>query len=352
MDRVERLYKIDQLLQQRRCVPIAELVTELQVSQSTVKRDLEYLRDRLNAPIAWDAAQHGYRYQQQDNNGPRYALPGLWFNDAEIHALLSMEQLLSSIQPGLLGERIKPLRERIQQLIGTGAYSADAIGKRIIIQHQSARTVDSGLFQTITNALMAGQQLRIEHLNRRSGDTVTRELSPQRLLHYRENWYLDAWCHLRNGLRRFSIDAVRDAQALQHKAKTISSTDLQAQLGDGYGIFTGPASHRALLRFTPRRARWVAAEQWHPHQTAQTDPQGRYLLTVPYSDPTELTMDILRHGADVEVLEPQSLRDSVRLQLKAASANYATDKEQPGPTEAALPPPAKRTQSHFYPFAP
>ena len=328
MDRLERLYHIDQLLQQRRCVPIAVLTAELQISPATVKRDLETLRDRFNAPIVWDATQHGYRYQQHDNNGPRYALPGLWFNDAEIHALLSMEQLLSSIQPGLLGERIKPLRERIQQLLGTAAYSADAIGKRILISQQSARSVDSGLFLTISNALMAGRRLRIAHHNRRSGDTVTRDISPQRLLHYRENWYLDVWCHLREELRRFSIDAIRDAQALEQQAMTISSTELQAQLGDGYGIFTGPASHRALLRFSPQRARWVAAEQWHPHQSAQTDPEGRYLLTVPYSDPTELIMDILRHGAEVEVLEPQSLRDSVQRQLKAANAHYAVNNHQ------------------------
>ena len=132
-------------------------------------------------------------------------LSGLWFNDAEIHALLSMEQLLSSIQPGLLGERIKPLRESIQQLIGTAAYSADAIGKRILISHQSAPTVDIGLFLIISNALMAGRRLRIAHHNRRSGDTVTHDVSPHRLLHYRENWYLNAWCHLRDDLRRFSI---------------------------------------------------------------------------------------------------------------------------------------------------
>ena len=68
----------------------------------------------------------------------------------------------------------------------------------------------------------------------------------------------------------------------------------------------------AKLRFTPAAARWVATEQWHPQQKASTDDEGRYLLELPYANPTELVMDILRHGAEVEVLAPAELRQAVR----------------------------------------
>ncbi|MEO5573215.1 MAG: DeoR family transcriptional regulator [Gammaproteobacteria bacterium] len=45
MDRTERFYKIDQLLNRHKSVPIDVLLGELEVSPATFKRDLDYLRD-------------------------------------------------------------------------------------------------------------------------------------------------------------------------------------------------------------------------------------------------------------------------------------------------------------------
>ena len=93
-------------------------------------------------------------------------------------------------------------------------------------------------------------------------------------------------------------------------------------LESSYGIFSGKADKRARLRFTPRQARWVAAEQWHPDQVSRFDKDGSYLLEFPYHNDGELVMDILRYGADVEVLGPSTLRRKVKQQLEAAAARY------------------------------
>ncbi|MFO1363985.1 MAG: WYL domain-containing protein [Burkholderiales bacterium] len=66
----------------------------------------------------------------------------------------------------------------------------------------------------------------------------------------------------------------------------------------------------------------MAAEEWHPRQRARFEADGSYVLELPFSDPRELAMDVLRHGAHVEVLEPASLRDAVKAQLAAALARY------------------------------
>ena len=79
MDRSERFYKIDQMLNDRKVVPLADFLDELGVSPATFKRDLEYMRDRLNAPIDWDRDAGGYRFTQSNAHNPAYALPGLWF---------------------------------------------------------------------------------------------------------------------------------------------------------------------------------------------------------------------------------------------------------------------------------
>ena len=108
MDRTERFYKIDQLLSNRKAVSRDVFLEELAVSPATFKRDLEYMRERLHAPIVWDRERRGYRYASPEQNAPAFSLPGLWFNASEIHALLTMQQLLDNIQPGLLEPHIGP----------------------------------------------------------------------------------------------------------------------------------------------------------------------------------------------------------------------------------------------------
>ena len=97
MDRTECFYKIDQLLNDRRSVSMGILIEELGVSRATIKRDLDYMKDRLNAPITWDRSLRGYRFDRSLPGAGKYGLPGLWFNDQEIFALLTMYQLLSNL---------------------------------------------------------------------------------------------------------------------------------------------------------------------------------------------------------------------------------------------------------------
>ena len=138
-----------------------------------------------------------YKYEQLDGDEEEFSLPGLWFNASEVHALLTMDHLLSNLQPGLLGPHIDPLRDRIQNLLESGDHSAEEVASRIHISQLAERPVDADIFASISDALLMRKRIVLHHYNRASDITVEREVSPQRLVYYRDNWYLDAWCHLR-----------------------------------------------------------------------------------------------------------------------------------------------------------
>ncbi len=323
MDRTERFYRIDQLLHERKSVPFAALIEVLEVSPATLKRDLEYMRNRLNAPIVWDRATGGYSFARQTGGAAQYELPGLWFSAQEVHALLTMQHLLMNLDSGgLLGPHIAPLLARLRALLGTADDSAEEIHKRIRILGMAARRMALDHFAVIGSALLRRKRLLIAHHVRARDETLEREVSPQRLVYYRDNWYLDAWCHLRGELRSFSIDAVRRAESIEQPARHVSEKTLDSILGAGYGIFSGRRVQWAKLRFTAERARWVSMEQWHPKQKSRFETDGRYLLQVPFSDSRELVMDILKQGAAVEVLAPASLRRTVADSLATALRQY------------------------------
>ena len=318
MNPTERFYKIDQMLHDRGVVSFQTLMETLEISRATLKRDLAFLRDRLNAPIIHDREAGGYRYDRNTTQvGGQYELPGLWFSSEEIHALLTMQHLLANLDTsGLLGPHIKPLLSRLTALLGAADNPGEEVIKRIRILSVGARRLPLDHFQSIGSALLRRKRLIVRYHARGSDQTTEREISPQRLVHYRDNWYLDAWCHLRNELRSFSVDAIRDVELLEAKARDVAKKTLDAVLGSGYGIFAGKTVKWATLRFSPLRARWVAAEKWHSRQQGQFLDDGTYELKVPYSNDPELLMDILKYGADCEVMGPPELSQRVAAEIE------------------------------------
>ena len=324
MDRTERFYKIDHMLQSRGRVKVDDFLDELGISLATFKRDLEYMRSRLNAPIVWDRDENAYRFEgAQPGKGPKYELPGLWFTPTEAQALLTLEHLVESLEPALLGAHVKPLKARLTALLSSGDRSVDQVRKRIRVIAFGARRHQPRHFELIASAVIARQRLALGYYNRMKDEATTREVSPQRLVHYRNNWYLDGWCHMRNDLRSFSLDAIRDVTVVPGKVKDVADSELDAVLAASYGIFSGRKVQWATLRFSAERGRYVSLEEWHPKQRSRFEKDGRYVLEVPYSSEKELVMDILKFGPEVEVLEPPALRESVRRLAERTAAAYS-----------------------------
>jgi predicted DNA-binding transcriptional regulator YafY len=323
MERTERFYKIQNLLRSRHFVSAQDFIAELGISRATFKRDLEYLRERMHAPIVYDRDQQAYRFDPAIADSELWQLPGLWFSAEELQALLTMDRLLGDLQPGVLSELIGPLRKRLRGLLESGEHSAADIARRIKILSMGSRRVAPAHFRTIATAVLTRQRLKLRHQRRQDGEVIDREVSPQRLVHYRDNWYLDAWCHKRQALRTFGLDAIESAAVAPEKdIKEIGEDTLERHFASGYGIFAGTATQDAVLQFNAGSARWVSRETWHPEQIGTPQLDGTYLLQFPYAQEPELVMDILRYGPDVLVLAPESLRKAVAAKLRAAAKLY------------------------------
>ncbi|AKH38887.1 MULTISPECIES: helix-turn-helix transcriptional regulator [Nitrosomonas] len=321
MDHLQRIYKLHQILTNCR-FPVSRKTLEarLECSPATVKRLIDELRLYFNAPLEYNREHNGYFYDTQREG--IFELPGLWFNANELYALLTVQQLLQQTQPGLLDDYLKPIKNRLEKILATVQLNKDEIAKRIRILRMTARNTASEHFQSVASALLQRKRLHIHYHGRSDDQTSQREVSPQRLTHYRDNWYLDAYCHKRNALRSFAVDRIRACHPLDQVALEFDEVELDAHFASSYGIFAGQPQATAVLLFSPERARWVADEQWHSQQQGKLLPDGSYELSIPYANSKELVMDILKHGAGVEVLEPAALRQEVINRLEAAIEKY------------------------------
>ncbi|MBI4195268.1 MAG: WYL domain-containing protein [Betaproteobacteria bacterium] len=322
MDKFDRIYELHKILRDRR-TPIArqDLMARLDgCSEPTVFRLIRLMKDHLNAPIEWHEELGGY-YYRRDADGGTYELPGLWFNTKELQALLVFDRLFESLEPGLLGEHLAPLAHRVAELMEHRRLGLTEAARRVRVLGMAARPLGEW-FHVLASATLQRRKLHMLYHGRERDKVTERVVSPQRLVHYRDNWHMDGYCHLRKGLRTFSVDRVKSARELEEAADTVSDRELDEYFAGSYGIFAGKANKTAVLRFSRERARWVADERWHPQQAGQYLTDGRYELRIPYRDDRELIMDILRHGPEVEVVSPDTLRRAVAGRLRRALAHY------------------------------
>jgi len=317
MDKLERAQRLHKLLKERRTpVSLSYLCETFECEVRTVTRLIADMRLYLDAPIL-NKPNQGYFYAK----GSTFELPGVWFSPEELHALLAIQQLTANLSGGLFDENISLIKEKAESLLGEHMPTPEEL-RRIRILGAGTRSKTLPMFSRVTSGVLNRQRLFLTYDGRQSGEMSEREVSPQRLVYYKGNWYLDAWCHKKEDLRSFAVERIEKAQLRDVECKHISDAELDKKLAKSFGIFSGEPTAMAVLHFTEQAARWVADEEWFPDQEVLRLEDGGLELRIPYNNPTELIMEICRYGADVEVIEPPELRQQLAQTLQAAADQY------------------------------
>ena len=319
MSELHRLYKYKSLLTGRRVLTAGQLASQLEISRATLKRDLAKLRDQFHLPIRFDRDRGGYFLEHENKI---QELPGLWLEREDLAALGAIQSLMQQLQPGVVSGKLDSIGPQLATLMRKHGIDSLHTGRRTRVLHARKRRLAPERWDDVSQATITRKKLRLTHFNRDTGEITTRDVSPQRIVLYRDNWYLAAWCHLRESLRLFAIDAIKQAKVLEAPCLDVDAHKVDEVLGGGYGAFVGKAKAWAVLRFTPHRARWVNDEVWHPRQVSKSLADGSLELRIPFADDRELAGEILRFGADVVVIEPHPLRAKIQKMLLAAAARY------------------------------
>ena len=319
MERYERALALHRLLKAApHPVTTERLMVELACSRATAYRDLKFLREVLDAPVKTVEGAHFYDAATRE----RFDLPGLWLTSDELQALLAMHQLLGRTAGSVLAGPMGPLKNRVDALLSEQAGGIRWPIERIRVIANGQRKMDQHAFRMAASAVLERRQFAFDYRARSTNERTHRLVSPQRLAHYRDNWYLDAWDHSKDALRSFAVDLIRSAHILDTPAHDIPDIVLNEHLASSYGIFSGLPKAWVTIHFSAKAARWVADTHWHSKQVGRFLPDGRYELKLPYSSGKELLMDVLRYGADAEIIAPVALREHARASLQLALAQY------------------------------
>lgn len=298
-----------------------QLEEKLECSTATVERYIQALRDTHMLDIEYDRESNGYQIKNVDE--ANLELPSHLFTTQEINAFLLIEQIINNLEPGFLESDTKELKEHLAKIHEKFSGSKSLPGNRIRMINIGKRQSDVKYLSQVTQAVLQGKQITVRYGGRSGEKTriqkmteeLSRTLSPQRLTHYRDNWYLDAWCHSAEALRTFALERIHEVNVDNQPRKTVSHEALNQHYGLTFGIFGGEVKGVATLVFTPHRSQWVSEEVWHKDQKGEWLEDGSYQLEIPYGSDIELIGDILKYGDQVEVTAPPELRSKVAEQV-------------------------------------
>lgn len=313
----ERYYWFDNQIRVGTFPNASTLAEKYECCDKTAQRAIDYMRDRLHAPLKYDSVQHGYHYT--DNS---FELPSLQVSQEELLAILLAQNILSSSAGGSISALINRFGKRLFVKMGDLGLDEKWLEEAFSATWNEYAPAEGQVFQRVTKALLESRVLEFSYTSPREKQPTVRSVEPHHLQHYMGSWTMIGFCRLRNGWRRFMLSRMTELVPTNEMFKPRPKSEWADQVGGGFGIFQGSKLIPVTLRFNPFRAAWIKEQVWHPKQTIKVRPDGRLDLTFPVCEFHEVKMKILQFGGDVEVLEPFELRYEISEEIEKMKNVY------------------------------
>ncbi len=309
MSVLERIYYFHTQIKTSRFPNTSHLIREFEISQATAHRDIAYLRDRLLAPLKFDTKKNGFYYTRNDFNLPFENSPaitlilGLLGNMAEESGLAELPELAA-------------IKKHLQEVLFPGRRD---MADLVYCEWVEKELIDKEIFKTVLAALRELRQLQITYRSA-TGNKSKRTIDPLKLVNYQGRWYLLAWCTTKKDRRMFHLARIQEIQLLETAVGHSLDKD-DSWLQASFGIFKGPATSRATIRFTGTAAEIVRHQIWHAQQKIMKE-KNSIQLTLPIADDRELIMKVLQFGSQAEIIRPKQLRLRLAEEIEKMTENY------------------------------
>lgn len=295
------------------------LAERFEISPKQAQRDIDFMRDRLGAPILFRPQCRGYMYTDSS-----YELPPVWLNQEELLALCLALRLSASIPDKKLKGLLHELIEKVLHFRSSSIPPSFAeMEEKVSLKNIEYYRVDEAIFHQALGALFQARAVRITYHTPYTGEETQRTIVPLHLLCYMGNWHLIAFCTLKGELRDFALSRIRTIMFEDEKvALPPDIPPVKEYLRKSFGVIAGDGSVEVVLKFTPAVSSWVSEQIWHDSQEITTNADGSLQLRFPVSGFKEVAREILKYGANVEVVSPDELRREIAEEIEKMARVY------------------------------
>lgn len=305
-------------LKNQKKVTTQEIADRWGGSLRTAQRSIEYMRDQLLAPIAYDTRRRTFYYTDMS-----YELPSISLSDGETIALVLVYEGILEKLPLPLARDLSTAVAKLQDFLpNTTSVNLSDMMARLSFDMEPHGKEHPIYLDALRQALDSRRTVRMTYYTASRDELLERDLDPYHLVYRRGDWYVVGRCHLRNHVQTFSISRVR---ALTHTDRAYAiPADFKADqyFEYAFGVDIGGEPTNVVLEFVLPEARYVGERVWHPSQQLETLDDGRLRVRLHVKVTYELRQWILSYGSRVRVIEPASLRSEIAAELSRAATRY------------------------------
>jgi predicted DNA-binding transcriptional regulator YafY len=284
-----------------------DLSEKFEISRRQALRDIEFMKDRIKAPIEYCPKNRGYYFSDKT-----FELPIPRITEKEIIGWVIAERLAGTIPCIQIREEINSYIKKTFQMIG---LDLDELAEKVSIKNIRYNKVESPIFEKVIQGLSTKHKLEIKYLAKYKKAESIRIVNPLHLLLYQGNWHLFAFCEKQGEIRNFELSGIKDVRILNDPIREDRKRDIGKIIEENYGIFIHENSEDkvdVVLKFNKDVKEIIKNQVWFPLQKLEEKEDGSVFLTFPVSDFREIESDILRYGYNIEVLQPPQLRERIK----------------------------------------
>lgn len=320
----ERLLQIDEQIRKHKFPSRISLALEHEVSKRTIQRDLDFLRDRLSAPLAYDKTKKGYYYTESS-----WFLPAVPMSEGDLFALMVARQAMSQYAGTPVAQTLERIFQKIcGNLAETISFQTHYTSTALSFAPPPALPVQEETWNTLLHGTRTKTQVNITYYSRRSNKTSQRTINPYHIINIQGDWYVFAYCHQRRKVLQFLIHRIGQAEKTDTAFEVPPGFDPQQYIQNSFGSFASNAQlHTVKIHITGDMAELLTGRTLHPKQKVTHHKDRSITITFPASAEGKrpyfnLIQWILSLGPDATVLAPKQLKHLVQTEIDTMQKIY------------------------------
>ena len=316
---VHRIHLIDEEIRRGTYPNKKILAKKLEVSERTIFRDLEFLRNFYNAPMEFDATRNGFYYTDPD-----FYVKSVTLSEGELFSISLFDKLLSQYKNTPLEKKLKSIFEKITlSLPDSVQVDSGFLSKDITTISEPMPVIDVNVFSKIMESLQSRTTIEFDHYSLDDSQKKNRSIDPYHICCKGGSWYVIGFCHKREEVRIFALNRISNVRITKLHYSIPKNFKVGNYIDSGMGVWASEKiKYKIRIKCSKKLATVAREYKWHPNQELEIQEDGSVVVSFETTQMHETLKLVMSLGSDAVVLEPEELADLVVESAQNILSNY------------------------------
>lgn len=317
--RVYRIIQIDKWIRSGTYPSVQQMMDEFGVSNRTILRDIEFLRDRYDAPVVADRTRKGYYYTD-----PTFMVQNVLLTEGDLFTVSTVMPLMDQYKNTPLESSFKNIMSKIAEMFPQ-QVTVDScfLNKDISFISDPLPKIEEEVFNSIFKAVKSHKVITFGYKSVGAKEYKYRTFDSYHVLCQKGNWYVLGYDHVSEATRVYALSRIKNIQFTNDSFELPKDFDVSKHVDLSFGIWNNPEPPEEYeLLFSSDTANYILEREWHKDQEMEQKEDGSVLLKFKSNQKQQIFSWVLGFGTAVTVIKPVELKEDLKAEINRLAEKY------------------------------